>query len=570
MLTRPTSQARRRSALRFVYRLCLGAAAVGGGGAREARAEPAAAAAPAAGHGHGHAPEVVLGVADRGIFPDLDARVQLSLPKRLGDTDKRKLHALYDSAHKLIVLYDGEWPIKVYPVDDTSPFALNLSNQHIGLRPGDHAELSELLTVDSLRTLQAPNEPPPGDRDGDGIPDPLDVLIGAHKAALNADRYDGHYESIAYPLGDVPRSIGVCTDVVIRALRNAGIDLQRAVHEDLALAPRAYPSVKKRNPSIDHRRVKSLLPYFARHFERHAAQASAADPYRPGDIVFMDTFPDRPGTEHVGVVSDELNPRGLPLIINNWTDGTVTRAMDLLSFVPVTERFRVPARAHAAGPIAATTTRLVVVLASGFETWHARLQRYERTPGASWKPVGAAMPAVLGGAGYGWGDGLHGSGAPAGRPGPQKREGDKRSPAGVFALGTLHGYAATADNLRLTYRQADAHARCVDDPNSALYNQIVTATNTAGQFRSAEHMLRDDDLYEFALDLEHNRAPVTPGHGSCIFVHVWGGPDVPVTGCTALSKTDLQTLLVWLKPDAAWVALPESEYRALRDLWALP
>jgi L,D-peptidoglycan transpeptidase YkuD (ErfK/YbiS/YcfS/YnhG family) len=83
-------------------------------------------------------------------------------------------------------------------------------------------------------------------------------------------------------------------------------------------------------------------------------------------------------------------------------------------------------------------------------------------------------------------------------------------------------------------------------------------------------MLRDDDLYEFALDLEHNRAPVTPGHGSCIFVHVWGGPDVPVTGCTALSKTDLQTLLVWLKPDAAWVALPESEYRALRDLWALP
>ena len=69
--------------------------------------------------------------------------------------------------------------------------------------------------------------------------------------------------------------------------------------------------------------------------------------------------------------------------------------------------------------------------------------------------------------------------------------------------------------------------------------------------RSAEHMLRDDALYELALDIEHNRSPVTPGDGSCIFAHVWSGPEVPVSGCTAFAKRDLRSVLEWLKPDAA-------------------
>jgi uncharacterized protein YijF (DUF1287 family) len=513
------------------------------------------------------APEPTLGVEDRGIFSDLDGRLQLALPAQL---DPSQVHALYDAARGLLVLYEGTWPIKVYPVREHSRSVLELGSQRLGLRAGDHAELSPLLNSSNVHVLSPNTAPPPGDRDGDGIPDPLDVLLGAHKTALNGDRYDGRYELIAYPLGDVPRNIGVCTDVVIRALRNAGIDLQQAVHEDIRKAPKAYPSVSRPNPNIDHRRVKSLLPYFQRHLEAHAAAPNASDPYRPGDIVFMDTFPNRSGAEHIGIVSDQQNTAGVALIINNWTDGTVTTAMDLLGMVPVTHRFRVPPPVREVGPIPAQVSQLVVVLSNGFEDWHARLQRYERRPAEPFRSVGAPLSAVLGKAGYGWGNGLHGRGVPAGRRGPIKHEGDLRSPAGVFGLGTVHGYAASPGTLRLPYRHATLDQRCVDDPASPYYNQVVSMAETGERWRSAEIMRRDDDLYELALDIEHNRSPVRPGDGSCIFAHVWAGSDLPVSGCTALAKSDLRSLLEWLKPNAAWVALPEPEYRALRSEWGLP
>jgi uncharacterized protein YijF (DUF1287 family) len=537
------------------------------------------------------APEVALGVQDRGIFSDLDARVQLALPAG----DGSRLHALLDGARQLLVLYDGDWPLKVYPSSSSSSSAsvLELGEIRLGLRAGDHAELAPLLDATRVRgtalgDIRADEPAPLADTDGDGIPDPLDVLVGARKTALNADSYDGRYERIGYPLGDVPRSIGVCTDVVIRALRNAGIDLQRDVHEDIVRAPKAYPSVSRPNTNIDHRRVKTLLPYFERHFEAHSAAPTASDPYRPGDVVFMDTFPHRSGVEHVGIVSDRRNEQGAPLIINNWTDGTVTTDMDLLgSGVPVTHRFRVLPRASGAGgvassaperapasvarPIPADVTQLVVVLSVGFGAWQARAQRYEREPGGPFRRVGAALPAVLGGAGYGWGDGLHGRGAPPGREGPVKREGDRRSPAGVFSLGAVYGYAATAPALRLPYRQATADTRCVDDPGSPHYNQIVSIAETGERWRSAELMRRHDDLYELTLVIEHNRSPVSAGSGSCIFAHVWARPDVAVTGCTGFSKPDLRRLLEWLKPrSAAWVALPHQEYLALRAAWGLP
>ena len=515
-----------------------------------------------------HAAEASLGVRDRGIFSDLDARVQLTLPP----LSAAEVHALLDRERGLLLLYHRDQPLKVYPLHEAGASALQVGQERLGLRPGDAAELSPLLAAERLRLLPRGAEPPPGDADGDGIPDPLDLLIGAYKTALNADRYDGRYVQITYPLGDVPRTIGVCTDVIIRALRNAGIDLQRALHEDLARAPRSYPAIKRPNPSIDHRRVKNILPYFERHFEAHDAALDAAhDPLRPADIVFMDTFPDRPGSEHVGIVSDQLGRGGLPLIINNWTDGTVTKPMALLPDIPVTRRFRVPIRRSQLQAIGAHVTQLVTVIAADWNAWHAQLQRYERAAGQAFVKVGAPMNVVLGHAGYGWGDGLHGAGAPPGRPGPVKREGDGRSPAGIFALGTVHGYAPSAPSIRLPYRQATARDRCVDDPESSHYNRIVSLGAVRESWKSAEHMRRADDMYELALDIEHNRNPVVPGHGSCIFAHAWAGPEVPVTGCTGLAKADLQLLLTWLKPgSSAWVALPESEYRTLRKNWELP
>ena len=145
-----------------------------------------------------------------------------------------------------------------------------------------------------------------------------------------------------------------------------------------------------------------------------------------------------------------------------------------------------------------------------------------------------------------------------------------RSPAGVFALGRLHGYAEAPFDAKLSYQRADADSRCVDDAASPHYNQVVSLRDVPKTWRSAETMRRDDVMYVLALDIEHNKHPVVPGHGSCIFAHVWAGPEHPVTGCTAMAERDLRRLLAWLKPDALWVALPQSEYRALRSAWGLP
>jgi hypothetical protein len=131
--------------------------------------------------------------------------------------------------------------------------------------------------------------------------------------------------------------------VVVRSLRNAGVDLQRELAEDIARAPSAYPMVKKPDANIDHRRVRTMWPWFRRHMEAHGTDPrDASDPLRPGDVLFLDTMPGKKGPDHVGIVSDVIGPSGLPLVINNWTDGTVDAEMDLLDWVPIVARYRLP------------------------------------------------------------------------------------------------------------------------------------------------------------------------------------------------------------------------------------
>ncbi len=310
-------------------------------------------------------PAPSLGVKDRGIWSDLDSKISIQTPSFTG----RGL-LLWHAEKALVIVYDGigkdAQAVKVYPVmaDDVEGaqslrFKRSSAIKHpattthhdnafvrLWFRPRDAAELKAIINkLDSparFRTL-APGEPVPGgDIDDDGIPNSLDILIGANKTALNRARYGAGYLRIKYPNGDVPRDVGVCTDVVIRATRNAGIDLQSALYQDIAVAKRFYPMVRKRNRHIDHRRVKTLLPYFTRHWDLRSREIDDPnDPIRPGEVIFFDTFPNRKGPDHIGIVSATIGPRGHLLIINNWTDGAVTQEMDLLSFVPVTHRFRI-------------------------------------------------------------------------------------------------------------------------------------------------------------------------------------------------------------------------------------
>jgi hypothetical protein len=283
------------------------------------------------------AAERSLGVADKGIFSDLDERVQITLPAGLS---AERVSALVDRSHELVVLSIDGYPRKAYPLGGGAP--LTVGRFELALRPGDREELRPLLAEPRMSEGSAAR-----DRDGDGIPDPLDILIGGKKTVIDAAAYTAEaqgYIKLAYPGGDVDRKLGVCTDVIIRAVRNAGLDLQKAVHEDILKRRNAYPMVKRAaDANIDHRRVGTLLPYFKKHWEQHTTRLDDPDdPLRPGDVIFMDTFPSRSGPDHIGILSDQRGADGLPLVINNWTNGMVTSEMDLLSSVPVLYRFRLP------------------------------------------------------------------------------------------------------------------------------------------------------------------------------------------------------------------------------------
>ena len=151
-------------------------------------------------------------------------------------------------------------------------------------------------------------------------------------------RYDGSYRSIGYPGGDVPDSIGVCTDLVVRAYRALGIDLQREVHEDMVVAFSEYPAIwghTAPDPRIDHRRVPNLQVFFGRHGQERQVTDDPAD-YEAGDLV---TWMLPGNLPHIGIVTNERSADGLrPLIVHNIGRGPEIE--DCLLDYPITGHYR--------------------------------------------------------------------------------------------------------------------------------------------------------------------------------------------------------------------------------------
>ena len=143
------------------------------------------------------------------------------------------------------------------------------------------------------------------------------ALVKAGRAQIGVTTgYDPSYRVLAYPGGDVAPQTGVCTDVLIRALRAQGIDLQRRVHEDMRGHFSRYPQrwgLKGPDRNIDHRRVPNLQVYFQRHGQSLAPSRTASD-YEAGDIVSWNLADGRP---HIGIISDRKAEDGTPLVIHN-------------------------------------------------------------------------------------------------------------------------------------------------------------------------------------------------------------------------------------------------------------
>ena len=150
--------------------------------------------------------------------------------------------------------------------------------------------------------------------------------------------YDGSYQRIAYPMGDVAPDRGVCSDVVVRSYRALGHDLQQLVHEDMKRAFPRYPQawgLSRPDPNIDHRRVLNLERFFERHGARLPASADPAD-YRPGDLV---TYRVGRNLPHIGIVSTRLSRDGKrPLIVHNI--GWGPRLEDFLFAYPIVAHYR--------------------------------------------------------------------------------------------------------------------------------------------------------------------------------------------------------------------------------------
>ncbi len=153
--------------------------------------------------------------------------------------------------------------------------------------------------------------------------------------------YDGRYIPIAYPNGDVPANMGVCTDTVIRSYRKLGIDLQRLVHEDMEYNFASYPHLPKwgldaPDSNIDHRRVHNLKAFFTRHGARLPITNNPQD-YKPGDLVTWNLGGDQ---EHIGIV---VNRRSVAdpnrfLIVHNIGEGE--KMEDVLFQMPITGHYR--------------------------------------------------------------------------------------------------------------------------------------------------------------------------------------------------------------------------------------
>jgi L,D-peptidoglycan transpeptidase YkuD (ErfK/YbiS/YcfS/YnhG family) len=224
-------------------------------------------------------------------------------------------------------------------------------------------------------------------------------------------------------------------------------------------------------------------------------------------------------------------------------------------------------------PIPQKSQQMLLVLTPSQSSFQGKLCRFERNSSTDrWDKIGENIPIVLGKNGLGWGIGLHNSRNDKFWP---KREGDRRSPAGVFALSTAFGFAPAQEmkNLNFPYRQVTDMLECIDDSNSVYYNQIVITENVDSvDWQSSEKMFRVKTGYALGVMVDQNSDPAVRGRGSCIFLHIWDGPMSPTHGCTAMSAVHMKLIVFWLEEDKnpVLVQLTTDLYYQLKISWDLP
>jgi len=208
-----------------------------------------------------------------------------------------------------------------------------------------------------------------------------------------------------------------------------------------------------------------------------------------------------------------------------------------VSAAPSAEEIPAEWRASSLETLAHGSSQVLLVTGGDSSGFHATLHLLEKRGGA-WRSASPHLSALIGEKGF----------APPGA----KKEGDIRTPSGIFALKRTFGYALEIPS-RMPYRRVGKDDLWVDDVSSPDYNRWVRRGHTSAS--SFEVMKLDDDRYKYGIIIEYNTDPVVRGAGSAIFIHVRRGEGMPTLGCVALSEEDILKVLLWLDPAAKPLAI---------------
>jgi len=221
--------------------------------------------------------------------------------------------------------------------------------------------------------------------------------------------------------------------------------------------------------------------------------------------------------------------------------------------------------------IPAGSSQFVLGISEGWNSSNVTLSYFEKK-GGSWQKVGGEWKGRLGSSGLVWGRGLH--------PNPHgarlKREGDGRSPAGVFDIGGVWGaHKSVKKHPKTFYHQVTPRDLWVEDGSSKYYNQFLTlAHEPASEWEKKAQMKQDDYPHSLKMFISHNAFPnVVPNGGSSIFFHIWRREGAAATaGCTTMVEEKLRWLIATVDPGRRpiYVLLPRSEYEKLKPAWKLP
>ncbi len=228
-------------------------------------------------------------------------------------------------------------------------------------------------------------------------------------------------------------------------------------------------------------------------------------------------------------------------------------------------------RAETDSPLA-DSHQLILVITESDSAAQGEMLRFARNENNAWQAVDEAIiPVTVGKRGLGWGSGLH-SETSVGLI--KKREGDGKSPAGIFRLSAIFGFADPAGmkQLKMPYFHVTAVSECVDDGNSQYYNTVLQRSDVPEpDWNSSEKMLKVGPQYALGVLVDHNTS-ATPGDGSCIFLHIWGYRGDPTIGCTAMSPSAMKEVAEWLdeKQRPVLVQLTRTLYDVFKETWQLP